>query len=188
MDAAGELDRSGRCPSIHVEGTPGRSRARYVLAKAADSASGKELSVSETDIQNIVRAKAAIYSACALMVRHLEIQFTDLANIYIGGGFGRFLDIEKAIAIGLIPDVPRHKFHYIGNSSLMGSYIVAVSQEHRRRQLEIAGRMTCIELSTEPTYMDHYTAALFLPHTDRKLFPSVHTGSRKKSSNHGAIS
>ncbi len=170
LDAAGKLDRARACSAIRVEG----KRARYVLAEASDSATGREVAVSETDIENILRAKAAIYSACALMVRHLEMEFNDLDNIYIAGGFGRFLDLEKAIVIGLIPDVPREKFHYIGNSSLMGSYMVAISQDYRRRQLELAQRMTCIELSTDPAYMDQYTAALFLPHTDPASFPSVH--------------
>jgi uncharacterized 2Fe-2S/4Fe-4S cluster protein (DUF4445 family) len=170
IDAAGRLERTRPCPAIRIDG----KRARYVLAEASQSATGQEIAVSETDIDNILRAKAAIYSACALMVRHLEMEFTDLAHVYIAGGFGRFLDLEKAIIIGLIPDIPREKFHYIGNSSLTGSYMVAISQDYRRRQLELAQRMTCIELSRDPAYMDQYTAALFLPHTDPERFPSVH--------------
>ncbi|MCP5107490.1 MAG: ATP-binding protein, partial [bacterium] len=88
------------------------------------------------------------------------------------GGFGRFLDIEKSITIGLLPDLPRERYRYIGNSSLMGAYMVLVSGEYRERQLELARRMTYMELSTEPAYMDQYTGALFLPHTDMKRFPS----------------
>ena len=78
-----------------------------------------------------------------------------------------------AILIGLIPDLPRERFRYIGNASLMGSYLAAVSSEFRQRQLDLARRMTNIELSADPAYMDHYTAALFLPHTDLGNFPSV---------------
>ena len=175
IDAAGRLDRTRPCPAIRIDG----KRARYVLTEASLSATGQEIAVSETDIDNILRAKAAIYSACALMIGHLEIEFTDLAHVYIAGGFGRFLDLEKAIIIGLIPDIPRERFHYIGNSSLMGSYMVAISQDHRRRQRELAQRMTCIELSRDPAYMDQYTAALFLPHTDPERFPSVHAAARR---------
>jgi uncharacterized 2Fe-2S/4Fe-4S cluster protein (DUF4445 family) len=93
--------------------------------------------------------------------------------VYIGGGFGRYLDIEMAIIIGLIPDLDRSKFQYIGNSSLMGSYMILVSEDYRIRQLELAKRMTYIDLSTDPDYMDQYTGALFLPHTDPNRFPSV---------------
>jgi uncharacterized 2Fe-2S/4Fe-4S cluster protein (DUF4445 family) len=169
MDPAGKLDRERPSPAIQVDG----KRARYVIAPHEQSDLGRPIAVSETDIENIVRAKAAIYSACALMLRQLGMDFPDLARIYIAGGFGRFLNLEKAITIGLLPDVPREKFHYIGNASLTGSYMVAVSQDYRQRQLDLARRMTCMELSTDPAYMDQYTGALFLPHTDPGRFPTV---------------
>jgi len=169
IDPGGRLDRTRPSPAIVIEG----KRARYILAPADASASGKPISISETDIDNIIRAKAAIYSACALMIRQLEIQPADLARIYIAGGFGRFLDLEKAIAIGLLPDIPREKFHYLGNAALTGSYMVALSQRFRERQNELARRMTYVELNSDPGYMNEYTAALFLPHTDLTLFPST---------------
>jgi uncharacterized 2Fe-2S/4Fe-4S cluster protein (DUF4445 family) len=169
MDPAGKLDRSRVSPAIEIDG----KRARYLIAPRADSDANHPITVSEIDIENIVRAKAAIYSACALIMHQVGMDFTDLAHVYIAGGFGRFLDLEKAITIGLLPDIPRERFHYIGNASLMGSYMVAVSQVYRQRQLDLASRMTCFELSTDPAYMDQYTAALFLPHTDPARFPSV---------------
>ena len=97
-----------------------------------------------------------------------------LDKIYIAGSFGKFLDIEKAIVIGLIPDLPREKFIYIGNSSLMGAYMVLISEEYKKLQINLAQRLTYVELSSDPGYMDQYTAALFLPHTDIKLFPTVY--------------
>lgn len=169
LDAAGKLNREKESPAIWVNGR----QAHYIIVPEGESASGKPVTVSEIDIENIIRAKAAIYSACALMLEQVGMGFEALSNIYIGGGFGRFLDIEKAVVIGLLPDLPREKYHYIGNSSLMGAYLVLVSEEKRRCQLELAGRMTYMELSTEPAYMDQYTGALFLPHTDKKRFPTV---------------
>ena len=169
IDAAGKLDRERSCEAIWPEGRG----ARYVIVPAEESGTGEALTISEVDIDNIIRAKAAIYSACALLLQQVDITFADLARVYIAGGFGRFLDIEKATIIGLIPDIPRERFQYVGNSSLMGTYMILVSAEHRRRQLEIANRMTYMELSTDPSYMDQYTGALFLPHTDPTQFPSV---------------
>jgi uncharacterized 2Fe-2S/4Fe-4S cluster protein (DUF4445 family) len=169
IDAAGKFDRSGKCPFIGVEGR----NARYIVASADKSATGKLISISEIDIENIIRTKAAIYTACALMLEQVGMKFSDLTHIYIAGGFGRFLDLEQAIILGLIPDVPREKYRYIGNSSLMGSYMIAVSQDYRQRQLELSRRMTYLELNTNPSYMDQYTGALFLPHTDLSRFPTV---------------
>ena len=135
-------------------------------------------SVDETDIDSIVRAKAAIYSACSLMLRHIGIGFNDLETVYIAGGFGRFLDIGTAQAIGLLPDLPREKFRFVGNASLTGSYMLLLSEEHRRRQAELTKRMTYLDLSSEPHYMDEYTAALFIPHTDATRFPSANSASQ----------
>lgn len=169
LDAAGKLDRSRPSPAIGVQGR----RAAYTLVEAADTESGQPLVITEQDIENIIRAKAAIYSACALIIRQVGLSFDDLANVYIAGGFGRFLDLEKATTLGLIPDLPRERFRYIGNSSLMGSYMALVSQDFRQRQTELARRMTYLELNTDPAYMDQYTGALFIPHTDPERFPSV---------------
>lgn len=169
IDPAGKLNRSKPCDVIKVDGR----FASYVIVPAPEGENGVEITISEVDFENIIRTKAAIYSACALILKQLDMTFEDLTNIYIAGGFGRFLDLEMAIAIGLLPDVERGKFKYIGNSSLTGSHMVLVSQEFRERQLEAASRMTYIDLSSDPQYMNQYTSALFLPHTDIDLFPSV---------------
>jgi uncharacterized 2Fe-2S/4Fe-4S cluster protein (DUF4445 family) len=169
IDLGGRLDRSRPSPCIEVDG----KRARYVIAPAEETPRGRPVAISEAGIENIIRAKAAIYSASSLILKQVGLAFSDLASIYIAGGFGRFLDLEKAITIGLLPDLPREKFHYVGNASLLGSYRVAVSRGYRQRQLDLARRMTNIELSVDPAYMDEYTGALFLPHTDLSQFPSI---------------
>jgi uncharacterized 2Fe-2S/4Fe-4S cluster protein (DUF4445 family) len=174
LDPAGRLDRDRPCAHIQHRG----KRAHYVIVSGERSATGKAISISELDIENILRAKAAIYSACALMLEQVGIDFEDLEQITIAGGFGRSLDLEQAVTIGLIPDIPRERFRFVGNSSLIGSYMVVVSREFRRRQDRLAGRMTYFDLSTAPGYMDQYTAALFLPHTDPRRFPSVERAPR----------
>jgi uncharacterized 2Fe-2S/4Fe-4S cluster protein (DUF4445 family) len=106
-------------------------------------------------------------------VKNVGLTFDKIEYIYIAGGFGQHLDIESAIRIGLLPDVDREKFHYIGNSSLHGSFLTLLSEKNKQMVEEISGRMTYIELNTEPRYMNEFTGALFLPHTDMTLFPSV---------------
>jgi uncharacterized 2Fe-2S/4Fe-4S cluster protein (DUF4445 family) len=179
IDAAGKFERLRPCPAISVQGR----RASYTLAPAKESADAKAIVITETDLENIIRTKASIYSACALMLKQVGLSFAGLRTIYIAGGFGRFLNLENATIIGLIPDLPRERFRYLGNSSLMGSYMVVVSQEFRQRQLELAQRMTYIELNTDPAYLEQYTGALFLPHTDPSQFPSVVTRLRARGAN-----
>jgi uncharacterized 2Fe-2S/4Fe-4S cluster protein (DUF4445 family) len=169
IDAAGKLERERPCEAIRIDGR----RAHYVVAPAYQTATGRPIAVSELDIENVIRAKAAVYSACSLMFAQLGINDQELGAVYIAGGFGRFLDIESAIVIGLLPDLPRERFRYVGNASLMGSYMTLVSKAHRERQQKVAKRMTYLELNTTPTYMEQYTGALFLPHTEQMRFPTI---------------
>lgn len=177
IDAAGKLDRERKSAYIQFEGR----QAKYIIAPAEESSTGEAVSLSELEIDNIIRAKAAIYSACSLMLKQVGLNFHDLANIYIAGGFGRFIDLEKAIVIGMLPDLPPEKFKYIGNASLMGTYLVLISQEYRQQQLQLAKRMTYMELSTDPSYMEQYTGAMFLPHTNEDLFPNIHRAVNDKA-------
>jgi uncharacterized 2Fe-2S/4Fe-4S cluster protein (DUF4445 family) len=169
IDAVGKLNRSKQIAAIQIDG----KQAKYIIVPADQSASNKPITINEPDIENIIRSKAAIFSACSLMLEQVGLSCDDLCTIYIAGGFGRFLNIENAIAIGLLPDLPREKFKYIGNSSLMGAYMVLVSQDYRERQINLCKQMTYIELNTNPNYMDQYTGAMFLPHTDINRFPTV---------------
>ena len=150
--------------------------SQFVLAYMSDSAQknaeNSMLTVSEADIDNFIRAKAAIFSACRIMLKNVGIDFVDLSKIYIAGGFGRYLDIVNSKTIGLFPDIPFEKFCFIGNSSLIGAYMTLVSANHKQKQTEIANKITYIDLSAEPGYMDEYTAALFLPDTDFSIFNS----------------
>jgi len=169
IEPNGRFNRTRSSPFINIEGR----RAVYTIVPTEESSHGKPLVLHETDFENILRAKAAIYSACEMLIHQAGMSFDYLEHIYIAGGFGRFLDLEKAAVIGLVPDLPREKFQYIGNSSLVGSYMAVVSQEYRQRQLQVSRRVTYLDLNSDPSYMDHYTAALFLPHTDLNRFPSV---------------
>jgi uncharacterized 2Fe-2S/4Fe-4S cluster protein (DUF4445 family) len=128
----------------------------------------KDIFITETDIKNILRTKAAVYAACSLLLKTLGYTFNDLANIYIAGGFGNYLDTKKSIMLGLLPDVPLEKFKFIGNGSLAGSYLSLISTD------KIAeAKMTYIELSVSNDFYNEFVSALFLPHTDLTLFPTV---------------
>ena len=166
IDAAGKLKRSEPSEAIQIDGR----QAAYTLVTAKESATGRAITIDEHDIENIIRAKAALYAACALVLKQVGMEFHNLRKVYIAGGFGRFLDLDAAITIGLLPNLPRDRFHFIGNASLAGSRMALVSEKHRERQYRQARRMTYMELTTEPAYMNEYTAALFLPHTNPDRF------------------
>ncbi len=145
----------------------------FLIAEGKNSFWGKDLVITEIDIKNLIRTKGAVYSACMVLLKNVGLGFDKIDSVYIAGGFGQHLNIDNAIRIGLLPDLDRDKFHYIGNSSLLGSYLILLADKNKDMVNETAEKMTYIELNTEPGYMNEYTGALFLPHTDIKLFPSV---------------
>ena len=172
----GVVDQSGRFNSDLdtdrlVELSAGRMG--FVIEWGASTANGEDLVITEHDIENLMRTKAAIYAGCSLILGNLGLGWDAVSRVYIAGGFGRYLQVEHAVQIGLLPDLPYETFTYIGNASLTGAYIALLSQERRRELQSIASRMTYIDLSSDPKYMDSYLAALFLPHTDMSQFPSV---------------
>lgn len=131
------------------------------------------VSITETDINNVLRAKSAIFAGLRLLITEVGLTMDDVARFYIAGGFGRYLNIEKGITIGLFPDRPEEQFAYLGNTSAAGAYLCLLSQELREQAEAIAGRLTTIELSVSARFMDEYVAGLFLPHTNMSLFPRV---------------
>jgi len=148
----------------------------YVLAFPEESASGRQVAITEVDIDNFIRAKAAIFSAILTLVSSLGFTYDMIERIYVAGGIGSGINIENAIRIGMFPDLPREKYSYIGNTSLAGAYAMLTSEDAAKKLFQLARSMTYLELSTQPNYMDAFVAACFLPHTDAALFPSAEVG------------
>ena len=145
---------------------------RYVLAFSNESDTGREIAITEVDIECFIRAKGAIFSAIHIMLSSLDMDVSVLEHIYVAGGIGSGINMENAVRIGMFPDVDRALFQYIGNSSLAGAYALALSNAAEEKVHELASNMTYLELSTEPKYMEEFVAACFLPHTNKELFPS----------------
>ena len=145
----------------------------YVVVFKEEFGVEADLSITEVDIDSFIRTKGAVYSGAATLIASVGMDFNSLEKVYIAGGIGNSLDIEKSIRIGLLPDISRDKFSYIGNSSLMGCYLTLMSEDARRTLEKIANMMTYIELSVYADYMDAFISACFLPHTDIEQFPSV---------------
>lgn len=133
----------------------------------------KDIVLTEADIENVMRAKAAIYAGVSVLLKEVGLTLNIVERVYIAGGFGNYLDIDKAILIGMLPDLPKAKFSFIGNTSIAGAYLCLLSERMRKEAEEIAGKMTYIELSVSRGFMDEYMSALFLPHTNIDLFPTV---------------
>jgi uncharacterized 2Fe-2S/4Fe-4S cluster protein (DUF4445 family) len=145
----------------------------FVIAWAVESETEKDITITEYDISNLIKSKGAIFAAATVLTKSVGIEFKDIQRIFVAGGFGNYLNIEKAVTIGLLPDLPLERFHFIGNSSLAGARIALFSNHAFEKAHDIAKRMTYFELSVNPDFMNEFIAALFLPHTNQNLFPSL---------------
>ncbi len=184
----GVMDKRGNL-NLDLPARPdGRRRVRegehgpeYVVAWAEESAHGRDIVLSKIDIDNLMRAKAAIFAGFSMMAQSVGVDLADVSRMLIGGSFGQYINVEKAVQIGLLPDLPAppgsaspwDRFQFMGNTAIRGAYMALLRRDARARLTDIAGKMTYLELSADNSFYDAFTSALFLPHTDMDRFPSV---------------
>ena len=150
------------------------NESQYILAFPEETETGQAITIAESEIGNLIKSKGAVFAAMKSLIDYVGITFDQLDTIYVAGGFGSSLNIPKAIAIGLLPDIDTQYIQFIGNSSIMGTRMALLSTHAFEKAINIAKKTTNIELSNYLPFMDEFVAALFLPHTDTTLFSSVH--------------
>ncbi|HIJ69821.1 MAG TPA: DUF4445 domain-containing protein [Planctomycetes bacterium] len=169
--ASGIIDRTGRFgqkPDKRLsEGDEGR---QFTLVQS--DCEDKQIVITQADISNLIRSKAGVFAAVKILMDTTQTKTEDLGAIYLAGGFGNYLNVQRAVTIGLLPDIDLEKIHFVGNTSIAGAKMVLLSQQAQKEAERIAGEMTYTDLMTHPGYMDEFIKANFLPHTNLSLFPS----------------
>jgi uncharacterized 2Fe-2S/4Fe-4S cluster protein (DUF4445 family) len=172
---SGIINRSGKFQTENAH--PRISRIKdepvYILVPAEQTPMQEDIVFTESDIKNLIYSKGAVYAGFTTLLKEAGLDFSMVERVFIAGGFGQYLNIEKAVEIGLLPDMDRAKFNYKGNSSIAGAYMALLSNDHRQQTRQICNNMTYIDFSSNRHYMDEFTSALFLPHTDLQMFPNV---------------
>jgi len=169
LDKAGNVNLMAASSRVR-EGAHG---GEYVVAWGAESESGADIILSRVDVDNLLRAKAAIYAGFTVLADTVGIPLESVAKILVGGSFGKYINVEKAVQIGLLPDMPWEQFDFLGNTAVRGAYYALLDWRKREQISSIAKRMTYVELSADNSFYEAFTSALFLPHTDMSKFPSV---------------
>ena len=169
LDPQGKFEREIDSARIRQ----GRSGYEYVLVWQDEAGVDSDITISEVDIDNFIRAKAAIYAGVKTLVEEVGLQITDLEQIILAGAFGSYIDLDSAMTVGLLPEFDPEKILYVGNGSLMGARLSELSNHIRQDVVEVVQRMTSFELSEVTNFKDQYVASLFLPHTDTSLFPEL---------------
>ena len=174
LRTAGIINRQGKMQNVNTDRMrTGDEGPEFVLVYAAESGCGKDIVITEADVENLIRAKAAVFAGIRIMLAKMELPLEAVSKILIGGGFGNYLNLKDSIRIGLLPDLPDEFYSFIGNSSLKGAYMALLSRSVFKHSIELGQSMTYLELSDGNEFYDEYVQAMFLPHTDMSLFPSL---------------
>jgi uncharacterized 2Fe-2S/4Fe-4S cluster protein (DUF4445 family) len=147
--------------------------SHLIVVKADQSATGADLTISQVDLDSLIRSKAAMYTILRTITASVGMALKDLDTFYVAGTFGSFINPESAIAIGMLPDLPLERYHSLGNSSLGGASLALTSENTLDAMDNIRNRITYLELNVDQEFMNRFSAAKFLPHTDPNRFPSV---------------
>jgi len=166
------IDRTGRFKANGDERlTEGDEGLQFQLVPPANE--HQEIVITQADINNLMRSKAGVFAAIRVLMEATQTKLEDLEAVYLAGGFGNFLNIQQAVTIGMLPDVPLEKIQFVGNTSITGAKTVLLSRKALEAAEKIAESMTYFDLMSHPTYMEEFIRARFLPHTDLSLFPTV---------------
>ncbi len=145
----------------------------YVLVWQDATQIDRDITLTEPDIDNLIRAKGAMYSGALTLLEEVGLTINDIEAIILAGGFGSYIDLEKAMTIGLLPETDPGRVTYLGNGSLLGAKMSSFTNRLRQDVSDVVKMMTNFELAETPSYMDHYVGALFLPHTKLDDFPRL---------------
>ena len=174
MFKVGLINRAGKIKSdikSHLIRS-GDEGLEYIIVPARESETGRDIVITQADLDNIIRSKAAVYAGARTLLNKMGYKASDVRRFYLAGAFGSHLDIDKSIAIGMLPDLPRERFNYLGNASVTGASLILLSYTAMHEVQEIADKMTYMELSGDNMFHEEFVSALFVPHTDLKLFPT----------------
>jgi uncharacterized 2Fe-2S/4Fe-4S cluster protein (DUF4445 family) len=150
-----------------------------IVVPAARAVTGSDLTISQADLDSLIRSKAAMYTILETLTGSVGIAPEDLESFYVAGTFGSFINSESAIIIGMLPDLPLDRYKPLGNSSLGGATLALKTDKYRQDIEQIRDRITYLELNVNQDFMNRFSAAKFLPHTNPKLFPSVKVGDHR---------
>jgi uncharacterized 2Fe-2S/4Fe-4S cluster protein (DUF4445 family) len=159
IDAGGKFGRDNPSPNFR----PTKQVGEYVVATADQTSTGKEIVITQQDIRAIQFAKSALYTGAKLLMERRSVEKVD--RVLLAGGFGAYIDQERAMILGLFPDCDLANVYAVGNSAGDGAVLCLLSRERRQRAQELARWIEYVETAIEPNFQARFVDALGLPHS-----------------------
>ena len=169
IDDIGRFNKKLNNPRLRILG----ENTEFVLAWQKDTSINKDITITRHDIQEILLAKAAVYTGTHILLERLNLKPNDVEKLYIAGAFGTYIDLTNTLTIGMFPEIPTNKIQFVGNTAGSGGRLVLLSEKLRSKAEEIAINTGYIELASDPSFETEFTNALWLPHREKERFPSI---------------
>jgi uncharacterized 2Fe-2S/4Fe-4S cluster protein (DUF4445 family) len=169
MDSKGKIRRDLDTERLRIDG----KLPEFVVAWQEETAIEKDIVLTQKDVNEILLAKAAIFTGCSVLMKRMDIHREQIEEVVIGGAFGSYLNPRNTIRIGMIPDMDPQIISFRGNLALLGAKMLLVSSKYREIEKEIRSKINYVELTTDPDFSSEYTNALFLPNRILERFPSL---------------
>lgn len=145
-------------------------KPEFVLAWAAETSIGKDITITIGDVRAVQLAKAALYVGGKFLMRKLGVSRVD--SVTLAGAFGSYIDKESAILIGMFPDCPLEKVTAVGNAAGDGAKVALFDIDKRREAVQVARSVEFVETAVEEEFQQEFALAMAFPHS-RDPFPHI---------------
>jgi uncharacterized 2Fe-2S/4Fe-4S cluster protein (DUF4445 family) len=145
----------------------------FVLAWKNETSIDKDIVVTQKDIREIQKAKAAIHTGAALLMRKMDVEEAEISRLVVAGAFGNYIDPENARIIGMYPEIPLDRIEFAGNLAGTGARMTLISKEIRKKAENIYTKVKYHELAADKNFQKEYLDSLKFPHSDLAKYPET---------------
>lgn len=175
---AGVINPNGRINEQKARRTPRIRRVtsgelEFVIAWESETAINADIVITQGDINEIQKAKAAVHAGCTLLMAQLGVTEKDIDELIIAGAFGQYMDKESARTIGMFPEIPLDRIKDVGNAAGTGAKLALVSRRERQKAEHISETVRYYELATDPNFATEYARSMFFPYIDLDRYPDT---------------
>jgi len=151
----------------------GPSGWEFVIAWKDETGIDTDIVVTLGDIRELQKAKAAIHTGAALLMKNMGVTEESLSKIVVAGAFGNYIDPENARIIGMYPEIPLERIEFAGNLAGTGARMTLMSAEMREYAEEISSRVKYYELAADKDFQKEFIDSLYFPHSDKSKYPET---------------
>jgi uncharacterized 2Fe-2S/4Fe-4S cluster protein (DUF4445 family) len=156
------IDNSGRIIDSHPRVRVHKGQREFVLVSEEERNGKPAITITQHDVRELQLAKAAIRTGIQILLDISLCSEDDIKQVIIAGAFGSYINIDSAVAIGMMPSLPLNRFQQVGNAAGMGARLALISTRSRAKAQAIASRVKYVELASSPEFNKVFVQANYL--------------------------